>query len=165
MPFGTAVEMERLSEEVNDFMMMEENDIPALVKELEENGECKLRSDVIWNHINYMKGLDGQKRFSRLSKIALLVLTIPHSNAEEERVFSMIRQNKTSFRSSLDEQETLGSIMTIKMELANQPSPKGAMFKFPPSILNDAKKATNKYNKACRHVKIFTHKNIKGADK
>lgn len=88
------------------------------------------------------------EKFAKLSKIALLVLTIPHSNAEEERVFSMIGQNKTSFRPSLDEQETLGSIMTIKMEMANQPVPKGGVYKFPPSVLSDAKKATSKYNKA-----------------
>ncbi|CAB3985763.1 Vertnin [Paramuricea clavata] len=127
---------------------MEENEIPRAVIEAAENGDCKLRPDIIWSHMSSIKGPDGQKRFAKLSKIALLVLTIPHSNAEEERVFSMIRQNKTSFRSSLDEQETLGSIMTIKMEMANQPVPKGGVFKFPPSVLSDAKKATSKYNKA-----------------
>ena len=38
---------------------------------------------------------DGRKRFPILSKVALLVLTIPHSNAGEERVSSMIKKNLT----------------------------------------------------------------------
>lgn len=148
LPFGEAAEMEQLSEEVNDFALMEEKEIPRAVMETAGNGGCKLRPDIIWSHMASMKSPDGQKRFAKLSKIALLVLTIPHSNAEEERVFSMIRQNKTAFRPSLDEEETLGSIMTIKMELANQPVPKGGIYKFPPSVLSEAKKATRTYNKS-----------------
>lgn len=56
-----------------------------------------------------MKRADGQSKFPRLSSIALLVLTIPHSNAEEERALSLIRKNKTAFRPNLDPNETLGT--------------------------------------------------------
>ena len=88
---------------------------------------------------------DGRKRFSvMLSKVALLVLTIPHSNAGEERVFSMIKKNLTSLRSCLDQEETLGSIMTIKMESLN--SPEG--INLPPNVRKAAKSATRLYNKA-----------------
>lgn len=59
----------------------------------------------------------------------------------------MIKQNKTAFRPSLDQEETLGSIMTIKMEMANQPDPKG-IYQLPPAVLSEAKKAESKYNKA-----------------
>ena len=91
-----------------------------------------------------MTTLDGNKRFPRLSKIALLVLTIPHSNAGEERVFSMIKKNLTSLRSCLDQEETLGSIMTIKMESLNSPG----KIELPPNVLKAAKSATRLYNKA-----------------
>ena len=77
-------------------------------------------------------------------KVALLVLTIPHSNAGEERVFSMIKKNLTSLRSCLDQEETLGSIMTIKMESLN--SPEG--INLPPNVLKAAESATRLYNKA-----------------
>ena len=140
--------MEQLGEEVNDFSMMEENEISSAVMEAAGNGDSKLEPDVIWSHMSSMKRPDGQKRFPTLSRITFLLLAITHSNAEEDRVFSMILQNKTSFRPNLDEQETLGSIMTIKMEISNQPTLKGGIFKFPPSVLTDAKKATRKYNKA-----------------
>ena len=36
------------------------------------------------------------KRFSILAKVAKVVLTIPHSNAGEESVFSMIRKQETT---------------------------------------------------------------------
>jgi len=81
-----------------------------------------------------MTTLDGHKRFPRLSKIALLVLTIPHSNAGEERVFSMIKKNLTSLRSSLDQEETLGSFMTIKMKSLNSPG----KIELPPNVLKAA---------------------------
>ena len=40
-------------------------------------------------------------KFHRLIQVAKVVLVIPHSNAAKERVFSMVRKNKTPFRSSL----------------------------------------------------------------
>ena len=131
--------MEQLGEEVNDLSVMEENEISNAVMKATGNGDSKLKPDIIWSHMSSMKRPDGQKRFPKLSRITFLVLTILHSNAEE-RVFSMVRQNKTSFRPNLDEQETLESIMTIKMEIGNQPLPKGGILKFPPSVLGDAKK-------------------------
>ena len=73
-----------------------------------------------------------------------MVLTIPHSNAGEERVFSMIRKNITATRSCLDQEKTLGSIRTIKMESANYPDG----VSLPPNVLVAAKGATKKYNKA-----------------
>lgn len=35
-----------------------------------------------------LKSPDGAITFKRLAAVALLVLTLPHSNAEEERLFS-----------------------------------------------------------------------------
>ena len=45
--------------------------------------------DIIWDYLT--------ERFSLLSSVALCVLTIPHSNANEEHVFSIIKKNKTIF--------------------------------------------------------------------
>jgi hypothetical protein len=44
--------------------------------------------------------VDGSPIFPILadSEVAQLVLTIPHSNAAEERVISVVRKNKTPFR-------------------------------------------------------------------
>ena len=51
---------------------------------------------------------------SNPSKIAKVVLFIPHSNAGEERVFSLIRKDKTQFRPNLSLDKTLSSILTVK---------------------------------------------------
>ena len=50
--------------------------------------------DMVWGYL-------GQ-RFPLLSEIALAILVVPHSNAADEMVFSMVRKNKTGFRSRLD---------------------------------------------------------------
>ena len=46
--------------------------------------------------------------------MAVSVLVVPHSNASEERVFSMVRNNKTPFRPSLGLDGTLQSILQVK---------------------------------------------------
>ena len=58
---------------------------------------------------------DGTLRFAHLSKVACLVPLIPHSNAEEERVFSMIRKNKTDFQNRLSLNAKLSSMLTVKL--------------------------------------------------
>ena len=70
----------------------EDDDIPASAREeaKSQTSDGKYRTDIIWNSNRAMKRADGQSQFPRLSSIALLVLTIPHSNAEEERVFFTI---------------------------------------------------------------------------
>ena len=95
---------------------MSEADIPAhnwkeskVVENLDDDGtEVTYHwMDMIWGSL--------QEKLPNLSKVALAVLTIPYSNAGEQRMFSMIRKNKTDFRSNLDLRRSLSSIMTIKM--------------------------------------------------
>ena len=50
--------------------------------------------DMIWGYL--------RQRFPLLSEIALAILVVPHNNAADEIVFSMVRKNKTGFRSRLD---------------------------------------------------------------
>ncbi|XP_061093937.1 uncharacterized protein LOC133126086 [Conger conger] len=57
----------------------------------------------------------GANEFERLAAVAKLVLVLPHSNADAERVFSVVGLNKTNIRNSLALDGTLSSIMTIKM--------------------------------------------------
>ena len=73
----------------------------------------------------------------------ILVLTLRHSNADEECVFSLIRQNKTDFRSSLSLDGTLSSILTVKMAI-EEPCYK---LEPTPEVIKCSKKATWEYNK------------------
>ena len=101
------------------------------------------RMDLIWAHLSTMKNPDGTVRFAKLAKVALLVLIIPHSNAQEERVFSMVTKNKTAFRPNLRLGGTLSSILTVKQ--ANpEPCHK---YEPPKEVIETAKKATMDYNR------------------
>ena len=75
------------------------------------------RIDIVWNRIGIMTYADGMKRFMRLFLIAKLILLLPHSNAVEESLFYMVKRNKNAFRPNLEPQETLGSILTVKLAL------------------------------------------------
>ena len=55
--------------------------------------------------------------FNLLFKVATAVLTIPHSNASEERIFYLINKNKTPSRSSFLLEGTLSSIIIIKTHI------------------------------------------------
>ena len=54
------------------------------------------------------------KRFKYLIRLAEMVLVMPHSNAELERFFSIVRKSKTLERSSLKLDGTLSSIFAVK---------------------------------------------------
>ena len=108
----------------------------------EDGTPCLFRMDVIWGHLNTTKSADGAPRFDLLVRVALTVLCIPHSNAEEERVFSMIGKNKRAERSSLQVKGTLSSIMTVKLAELNAKT-----FTPPASVLKAAKSAIYEYNK------------------
>ena len=141
--------MDALSEEFIAYQLLQDEDIPSHVWDkatvvADDDGHEYYRMDILWHHISTLKSLDGRARFSRLSKLAMLVLVIPHSNAEEERIFSMVRKNKTAFRPSLDPKGTLSSILRIKLahtEAAHQFEPNK-------DVLKEAKTATMLYNHA-----------------
>ena len=70
------------------------------------------------------------------------MLCIAHSNAGEERVFSLERQNKTPFHPNLALNKTFPSLLTVKLateELSHKYNP-------PTSVLLKAGKVTWEYN-------------------
>ena len=72
------------------------------------------RMDILWAYLGSVKDvITSQPTLSLLANVAKLMSTLPHSNADEERVFSLIRQNKTNFRSALSLTGTLASILTV----------------------------------------------------
>ncbi len=138
-----------LEEEFLVYQTMSEGDIPdhiwkesTVTEKLDvESGETITyhRMDMIWGHL--------RNKLPNLSKVALSCLTIPHSNAAEERVFSLIRKNKTDFRANLDLETSLSAIVTIKM---NKPASLVPCHQFKPSteLLKKCKTACREYNKA-----------------
>lgn len=93
LPFSSSSESLLLSEEFVEYQLLNNTDVPQAVwdqaKVYEEDGtdHYHYRMDIIWNFLSEMKSGDGCKKFGRLSKVAKLILVIPHSNAEEESFF------------------------------------------------------------------------------
>ena len=85
---------------------------------------------------------EGSLGFPRLRLAMRLILTIPHSNAEEERIFSLVRKNKTCFRPNLDPEEPLASIASVKLAMKAEAV---ECFEIPDEILRDAKIVTDRY--------------------
>ena len=82
------------------------------VEKCEDNSSTRM--DIVWYFLAGTKHADGREWFPRLSKVAEIVLSIPHSNAGEERIFSMVRKNKTDLRSSPNPDVTLASLIITK---------------------------------------------------
>ena len=73
---------------------MSENDIPSSTRKAAEiGGEKSYRMDIIWG--------DLRAKLPFLSEITLSVSVVPHNNPGEEKIFSMVRKNKTDFLSRL----------------------------------------------------------------
>ena len=100
--------------------------------------------DRMWHYLSTLKDCTECQRFARLTKLVKLILVIPHSNAEEERVFSLVRKNKNCFRQNLDVDESLASIITCKLAMDGESVTK---FSISDDIISTAKQATTKYNK------------------
>lgn len=54
--------------------------------------------DEFWHKLLNLEDITGQKLFQHLPKFALEVLSLPHSNADCERIFSKINNMKTKSR-------------------------------------------------------------------
>ena len=52
--------------------------------------------------------------FSMLSKLAKVLLVLPHSNADPERLFSMVRKIETELRGNLDP-STVCDLLSVKV--------------------------------------------------
>ena len=78
------------------------------------------RIDVLWGYLKRLKTPGTSSfEFSLIFKVSEAVMTIPHSNAHEERIFSLINKNKIPSRSSLKIDGTLSSIITVKTRIEN----------------------------------------------
>jgi len=78
------------------------------------NNVLKLdRADLQIHAIREIKTVEGMPKFDRISDILLSILVIPHSNAECERLFSMVKKNRTAHRSLLSD-ALLESLLTLK---------------------------------------------------
>ena len=99
----SGIKIDELNEQFLNYQLLPDNAIPKEVKEcVNLSEEDPHRIDVLWGFLRGVKK-PGKNlfEFDLLFKVAEVIMTIPHSNAGEERIFSLINKNKTPSRSSL----------------------------------------------------------------
>ena len=101
------------------------------------------RIDHFWHSLSNLQGCNGP-HFNLLFEVVKYILILPHSNAEEERIFSTVAKNKTKFRHSLSNEKSLSSILTCKTNCFNHVR----CFEFEPTklLLQNSKKSATFYN-------------------
>lgn len=126
-------EVTTLENEFLEYQLLDDSDLP-------DTSVVNRRIDDVWCEIFAMKNLvTGEKRFPILEKFMTAILTIPHSNADCERLFSMVRKNRTESRSSMAV-GTLSALIATKVNLFRELK----CFQFKPGkdVLRRAKTAT-----------------------
>ena len=104
--------LDKLGEEFIDFTISP-SELPSVVEYKAADGTMKPRIGLFWSEVGKMTTLDGQPRFKHLHKLMAGLLSIPVSNADSERGFSMLRKLHTDQRSNLH-QSTLVALMAMK---------------------------------------------------
>ena len=138
--FFENLNMDLVNEQFLSYQIMSEEDIPHSLKDDPDGGACNV--DKLWGYLKNLKRPGTNSfEFDLLFKVANVILTIPHSNAGEERIFSLINKNETPSRSSLSLDGTLSSLITVKTHIEEP-------LKWKPSeeLLKKAKQSTAAYN-------------------
>ena len=131
-----AAKISEVEEEHEEFQITPEADLPKYIKN-------EGRLDEYWGQVNLVTNKSKKDpRFPLLSRLATAMLTIPNSNSDCERVFSMVRKIQTEYRSDMDN-STLCSLLCAKINA------KETCYQFQPSkaLLRAAKCATYNYIK------------------
>lgn len=128
-----------LMQELSDFTLAPASELPPFVY-----GETFL--DQYWFDVADMSLPTGRKRFVNLSEVALTALSLPHSNAEAERCFSLVRKIQTDYRTHLTN-NSLQSLLSVNINR----SCSCYEVKVSPDLLRKAKKSCVTYNeKLCK---------------
>jgi len=111
------------------------------VMDFPEDVNNEERMDRKWALLSKVTSADGILKYNRLCNVMLSILTIPHSNAECERIFSSVKKTRTQFRSSLSD-ENLENILIAKNMIKDNCFDQ----KFDTEFLKTAKSATYTHN-------------------
>ena len=98
--------------DVND-VAVEWRLLPHFFSEDDTNKMMAMDIDAMWDFIANAKDFTDELKFSNIGKLAKLVLTLPHSNAEAERIFSIVSDVKTKKRNRIGD-EALGAVAVVR---------------------------------------------------
>jgi len=87
--------------------------LPTIFNETEKTELACLNINEMWAKILERKDFDGEKIFQNLELLVQAVLSFPHSNAEAERIFSIVSDVKNKKRNKLSV-ETISAISIVR---------------------------------------------------
>ncbi|XP_024872448.1 uncharacterized protein LOC112455009 [Temnothorax curvispinosus] len=76
--------------------------LPIVFNDADKIHLANLELDDMWNNIFQKKNLNGEPSFPNLENLVHAVMSLPHSNAEAERIFSIVTDVKNKKRNRLD---------------------------------------------------------------
>ena len=131
----THEELDDLVSEVNDYRLMPNNQLPAA------NSDDDGALDQFWFLMGCISkpGDSSRKRFERLTKLCKILLVLSHSNADPERLFSMVQKVETEQRASM-KSSTVRDVISVKMN--SDSTCFNSRNLFTPDLLHSAKSAT-----------------------
>ncbi|KAL5012296.1 hypothetical protein ScPMuIL_010847 [Solemya velum] len=132
---GVVKDLDELHEEFVDFQLSDPKDLPRFDG---ENPDV----DQFWGAVSKQKTVTGKLQFPQLSTLAQALLTIPNSNADSERTFSIVRKIHTESRNSMNN-ETLCALLSVKINNDSHCYEK----KMSEAVLKDTRSACTEYNK------------------
>lgn len=101
-------DLKQLSEKIEEcdkYKVEEEwRSLPIILEQNEREELEKMDVMDFWNRISKLKKIDNSYYFPNLSLIVKYALSLPHSNAEAERIFSMVTDIKTKKRNRIGEE-------------------------------------------------------------
>ena len=101
--FPSLINSSSISDIKNEFAIFQCTDISSIISP---------RIDTTWFNIWELQE-NGKQLFTHLPRIMLSLLTIPHSSAHCEIIFSVVRKNKTDFRGNMS-RDTLEALVVSK---------------------------------------------------
>ena len=129
-------EKQQLEDEASDYILTPLCDLPTFDPDTTTLNQ-------FWHTMGNLKLPSGQKQFSHLYQLSKIVLTLPHSNADTERVFSMLKKIQSDSRDSLAD-KTIHSLLSVKI---NNPV-ECHQYKPEPDLVRAAKSACASYKQS-----------------
>ncbi|KAG0426451.1 hypothetical protein HPB47_026426 [Ixodes persulcatus] len=93
--------------------------LPSFFTESEKIELQTKSPDAFWGQVSKTKTFDHKLVLPNIATLAKLVLTLPHSNAETERIFSMLSDMKTRTRNRLGP-ESVNALLLVKSAMATR---------------------------------------------
>ncbi|XP_063931363.1 uncharacterized protein LOC135143427 [Zophobas morio] len=97
-------------------LSVEWQNLPSSFNEQERKDLKVMPLDKMWLEIANAKNFDNILMFPNIGKLAKVILTLPHSNAEAERIFSLVTDIKSKKRNRMGE-ITLNAMCVIRSAL------------------------------------------------